>query len=120
ARALWTADVPVRGMVHIAGGGLLNVLRLAAPVSYVLDALPDPPGIFGTIREAGGVAETEMYATFNMGTGLCVVVPPDAAVAAIAAVTGAGEEASVIGRVVDGPDRRVELPAVNLIGRGDT
>jgi len=55
-----------------------------------------------------------------MGVGLCVVVPADAAATAIAAVTAAGEEASVIGRVVDGPDRRVELPAVGLIGRGDT
>ncbi len=120
ARVLWTAGVPVHGMVHISGGGLLNLLRLAAPVGYVLDTLPDPPPIFGQIQRAGSVATEEMYATFNMGIGLCVVVPPEAVPAAVAAVTGVGEEASVIGRVVDGPDRRVELPAAGLVGRGDT
>jgi phosphoribosylformylglycinamidine cyclo-ligase len=120
ARALWAADVSLHGMVHISGGGLLNVLRMAAPVGYVLDALPEPPPIFGIIQAAGSVAATEMYATFNMGIGMCLVVPPEAVSATLAAVTAAGEEASVIGRVVEGPDRRVELPAVGLVGRGDT
>ena len=120
ARALWAADVPVHGMVHVSGGGLLNVLRLAAPVRFVLDALPNPPEIFGTIRNAGHVALEEMYATFNMGIGLCVVVPEHAVAPTVAAVSGAGEEASVIGRVVEGPERRVELPEVGVVGRGDT
>jgi phosphoribosylformylglycinamidine cyclo-ligase len=120
ARALWAANVPLHGMVHISGGGLLNVLRLAAPVAYVLDALPEPPPIFGIVQAAGSVPAAEMYATFNMGIGLCVVVPPEAEGAALAAVEGAGEQASVIGRVVDGPDRRVDLPSVGLVGRGDT
>jgi phosphoribosylformylglycinamidine cyclo-ligase len=116
ARALWSAGVPVHGMVHISGGGLLNLLRLAAPVGYVLDSLPvSPPAVFAAVAEAGGVAPAEMYATFNMGIGLCVVVTADAADAAIAAIG----EGTVIGRVVEGPDRRVELPAVGLVGRGD-
>ena len=120
ARALWAAGVPVRGMVHISGGGLLNVLRLAAPVGYVLDGLPEPPEVFELVRSAGKVPLTEMYATFNMGIGLCVVVPAEAVSAALTAMTEVGEEALVIGRVVDGPDRRVELPHVGLVGRGDT
>lgn len=115
ARALWAAAVPVRGMVHISGGGLLNLLRLAAPVGYVLDGLPEPPEVFELIRSAGDVPLAEMYATFNMGIGLCVVVPSDAVDATLAAL----DEGEVIGRVVDGPDRRVELPAVGLVGRGD-
>ncbi|MDQ4097899.1 MAG: AIR synthase-related protein, partial [Actinomycetota bacterium] len=120
ARALWAAEMPLHGMVHISGGGLLNLLRLAAPVAYVLDQLPEPPAIFGTVAQAGDVPAAEMYTTFNMGIGLCVVVPPDAVDSTLAAVTRAGEEALVIGRVVDGPDRRVELPSVELVGRGDT
>ena len=119
ARALWAAGVPVRGMVHISGGGLLNVLRLAAPVGYVLDQLPEAPEVFRLVQSAGQVPLSEMYATFNMGIGLCVVVPPSAADAAVAAVTQVGESALVIGQVVDGPDRRVELPQLGLVGRGD-
>jgi phosphoribosylformylglycinamidine cyclo-ligase len=119
ARALWAAEVPLHGMVHISGGGLLNLLRLAARVGYVLDALPALPEVFGLIGDAGGVSLDELYATFNMGIGLCVVVPPETVDPTLSAVRGAGEEASVIGRVVDGPDRRVELPSVGLVGRGD-
>ncbi|MEW6154796.1 MAG: phosphoribosylformylglycinamidine cyclo-ligase [Actinomycetota bacterium] len=115
ARALWAAGVEVHGMVHISGGGLLNVLRLAAPVGYVLDALPEPPAVFAAVARAGGIGPAEMYATFNMGTGLCVVVPAGADQAAIEAMG----EGQVIGRVVDGPDRRVEVPALSLVGRGD-
>jgi phosphoribosylformylglycinamidine cyclo-ligase len=113
ARALWAAGVEVHGMVHISGGGLLNLLRLAAPVGYVLDSLPDPPAVFA---ELSSVPPAERYATFNMGIGLCVVVSPAAADAAIAAMG----EGSVIGRVVAGPDRRVELPSAGLVGRGDS
>lgn len=112
ARALWAAGVPVRGMVHISGGGLLNLLRLAAPVGYVLDALPEPPAVFAALAS---VPVAERYATFNMGIGLCVVVAAGDADAAIDAMG----EGSVIGRVVDGPDRRVEVPSVGLVGRGD-
>ncbi len=119
ARALWAAEVEIHGMVHISGGGLLNLLRLAAPVGYVLDSLPEPPAVFEAVRAAGDVSAAEMYATFNMGTGLCVVVPPADADRAMGAIGSAGEAASVIGRVVEGPDRRVELPAAGLVGRGD-
>ena len=119
ARALWAAGVLVRGMVHISGGGLLNVLRLAAPVGYVVDRLPPAPEVFELVRSAGDVPLAEMYATFNMGIGLCVVVPAAAVDATLAAIAEAGESALVIGRVVEGPDRRVELPQAGLVGRGE-
>ena len=115
ARALWAARVPVHGMVHISGGGLLNLLRLAAPVGYVLDQLPAPLPIFDAVAAAGGISVAEMYATFNMGIGLCVVIPEFAVEAAVDAM-GEGE---VIGSVVMGPDRRVEIPTAGLVGRGD-
>jgi phosphoribosylformylglycinamidine cyclo-ligase len=115
ARALWAAGVELHGMVHISGGGLLNLLRLAAPVAYVLDGLPPPPEVFDLVRTAGDVPRAEMYATFNMGIGLCLVVPESA----VPTVQAAVDDASVIGRVVDGPDRRVEVPAAGLVGRGD-
>ena len=53
AEALWAAGITPRGMAHISGGGLLNIARLAADVSYELDALPDAPEIFGLIAERG-------------------------------------------------------------------
>src|SRR5260370_35681495 len=60
-----------------------------------------------------------MYATFNMGTGFCVVVSPADARAAVAALTSAGEQPVVAGSVTGRPGRYVSIPAAGLLGRGD-
>jgi phosphoribosylformylglycinamidine cyclo-ligase len=119
AEALWAAGVIPHGLAHISGGGLLNVARLAADVSYVLDGLPPAPEIFGQIAAAGDIPAATMYATFNMGTGFCVVVAPGDADAALAALRGAGEEPVLAGSVTDRPGKYVSIPAAGLVGRGD-
>jgi phosphoribosylformylglycinamidine cyclo-ligase len=119
AEALWAAGVTPRGLAHISGGGLLNLARLAADVSYTLDALPPAPEIFARVAEAGGIPAETMYATFNMGTGFCVVVSPSDAAAALDALRGAGEEPVAAGSVTDRPGRYVSIPAAGLLGRGD-
>jgi phosphoribosylformylglycinamidine cyclo-ligase len=120
AEALWAAGITPRGMAHISGGGLLNITRLAANVSYVLDSLPDAPEIFALIASAGEVDAATMYATFNMGIGFCVVVGEEDLQAAVDALKGAGEDATRIGTVTADPGRTVTIPAVGLKGKGDT
>jgi phosphoribosylformylglycinamidine cyclo-ligase len=120
AESLWAAGVTPRGMAHISGGGLLNVTRLAAKVSYELDALPEAPEIFGLIASAGDVDAATMYATFNMGVGFCIVVSQDDLGTALDALKGAGEDATCIGTVTADPGRTVTIPAVGLKGKGDT
>jgi phosphoribosylaminoimidazole (AIR) synthetase len=61
-----------------------------------------------------------MYATFNMGTGFCVVVSPAEQQAALDALKRAGEEPVRIGVVTGRPGRSVTLPTAGLTGRGDT
>jgi phosphoribosylformylglycinamidine cyclo-ligase len=117
--ALWDAGVIPRGLAHISGGGLLNVARLAADVSYVLDDLPPAPEIFGQIAAAGDVPAATMYATFNMGTGFCVVVAPGDVAAALDALRAAGEQPVVAGSATDRPGKYVSVPAAGLVGRGD-
>jgi phosphoribosylformylglycinamidine cyclo-ligase len=119
AEALWSAGVIPRGLVHISGGGLLNLARLAADVSYELDALPPPPAVFALIADAGRIPAATMYATFNMGTGFCVVVSPSEQQAAMEALTSAGEKPVVAGSVTGRPGKYVSLPSVGLLGRGD-
>jgi phosphoribosylformylglycinamidine cyclo-ligase len=119
AEALWAANVQPKGLVHISGGGLLNLGRLAADVSYELDALPAPPPIFKIIAEAGKVPTSTMYATFNMGIGFCVVVSQAQQQAAIAALRQAGEEPVRIGWVTGRTGRSVTIPAEGLTGHGD-
>ncbi|HEY2266474.1 MAG TPA: AIR synthase-related protein, partial [Streptosporangiaceae bacterium] len=120
AEALWAAGVTPRGLAHISGGGLLNLARLAADVSYTLDSLPPAPEIFALIASAGDVPAATMYATFNMGTGFCVVVSPADAQPALRALTAAGEQPIVAGSVTSRPGRYVSIPAAALLGQGDT
>jgi phosphoribosylformylglycinamidine cyclo-ligase len=71
---LLRSEIAVRGLAHITSGGLGNLNRLAADVSYEIDSsLPVPP-IFELIQERGSVADEEMREVFNMGCGFCCVV----------------------------------------------
>jgi phosphoribosylformylglycinamidine cyclo-ligase len=72
---LLRSEVDVHGLAHITSGGVNNLLRLAAPVGYEIDApLPIPP-LFDLIAERGNVPAEEMHEVFNMGCGFTVVVP---------------------------------------------
>jgi len=63
----------VHGMAHITGGSFTKLLRLKK-TGYLLDQMPTPPPIFQII-ENEGVGRQEMYKTFNMGIGFCVIAP---------------------------------------------
>lgn len=84
ALALLRSGLPVHGLAHITGGGLLNLLRLHPSVGFVIDEpLPVPP-IVELVREHGGVDEAELWEVFNMGCGFVSVVPEGAAARAAA------------------------------------
>jgi phosphoribosylformylglycinamidine cyclo-ligase len=117
--ALWAAGIAPRGMAHISGGGLLNLARLAADVSYELDALAPAPEIFTLIAQRGEIPPATMYATFNMGIGFCVVVAESDQQAALAVLKQAGEDPVRIGRVTGRPGRSVSIPPAGLSGKGD-
>jgi phosphoribosylformylglycinamidine cyclo-ligase len=120
AEALWAAGITPRGMAHISGGGLLNIARLAANVSYELDAMVPTPEIFALIADKGQIPPATMYATFNMGIGFCVVVGKSDQQAALAALKQAGEDAVRVGWVTARTGKTVSIPAAGVTGRGDT
>ena len=94
--------LPVKGMAHITGGGLLdNVPRvlgskLTAEISR--DAWPLPP-LFRWLQQQGNVADDEMHRVFNCGIGMVVVVAEKDAARAQALLTRAGERVWRIGSV---------------------
>jgi phosphoribosylformylglycinamidine cyclo-ligase len=49
-----------------------------------------------------------MYNTYNMGVGMCVVVPAAEAEKALQILTEMGEDAYVIGEIIKG-DEKIEL-----------
>ena len=92
----------VKGMAHITGGGLLdNVPRvLPAGLSAHIDASAWLlPPLFAWLREAGNVAEQEMYRVFNCGIGMVVIVSAADADRAVQSLTTAGETVYRIGRI---------------------
>ena len=96
------AELPVKGMAHITGGGLTeNVPRvLPANVKAVIDQSAwQRPKLFQWLQSAGNVAESEMHRVFNCGIGMCVVVAKENVQQALAMLRASGEEAVEIGRI---------------------
>ena len=73
-------NIPILGMAHITGGGLVeNVPRclpqgLKANIDYTSWERPE---IFNKIQQAGEIEEDEMRRVFNCGIGFVLIVPPE-------------------------------------------
>jgi phosphoribosylformylglycinamidine cyclo-ligase len=116
--ALLASGVPVHGLAHITGGGLLNLLRIGSGVGYeITDPLPVLP-VFGLIAALGGVSEAEMWEVFNMGCGFCVTVPAAQAEEVVARLDAYHPGTAVIGRITTDADT-VALPGLGLKGDRD-
>ncbi len=106
--------VRVKALVHITGGGFLNLLRVQAPCTFVLDALPETPPIFALLQRLGGVPDEEMFITFNMGIGFCLVVARDDTEQTVSLLQEQGESAKVIGYIEQVGERAVKVPQKGL------
>jgi phosphoribosylamine--glycine ligase/phosphoribosylformylglycinamidine cyclo-ligase len=109
--ALVEAEVTIKAMAHVTGGGFVdNVPRvLPGDVGVVVNRRAwDVPTIFRLIQKRGTVDEMEMYHVFNMGIGMVLIVSSDEADGALETL---GQEAVVIGEAVswDGEGARVRL-----------
>ena len=109
ALALLESEVDVRGLAHITGGGLANLLRLNEAVGFAIEQPLAVPPVFGLIARLGEVGEAEMWEVFNMGCGFVAVVP-DAQAAIAAELLAARHAGSArIGTVTDRAGR-IERP----------
>ena len=108
--ALLDSPVEVTGLAHITSGGLENLLRLDADVTYeITDPLP-VPAIFDLISKRASVPDDEMHEVFNMGCGFCVIVRPDDEADALSRLSELHQGSARIGAVKAGP-RQVERTA---------
>jgi phosphoribosylformylglycinamidine cyclo-ligase len=112
---LLASDIPVHGLAHITGGGLLNLLRIGAGVGYeITDPLPVPP-VFELIAGRGSVSPAEMWEVFNMGCGFCAIVSDERASEAIALLAERHPGTAAIGRLTDRAGQ-LAVPAHGLDG----
>ena len=109
--ALLKGGIDVHAISHITGGGFYeNVPRMMTEgltARIDLSTFPRLP-IFDLIEKKGGIPTRDMYNTFNMGIGMILALPAAQAEQAMELLAQAGEQAYVIGSVVDG-DAGVEL-----------
>jgi phosphoribosylformylglycinamidine cyclo-ligase len=75
-------DGLLRAAAHVTGGGILENLPRALPeglgAAIRRGSWPEHP-IFGLVRETSGASEDDLFATFNMGVGMLLVVEPSSA-----------------------------------------
>ncbi|MBO5164517.1 MAG: phosphoribosylformylglycinamidine cyclo-ligase [Ruminococcus sp.] len=99
--------VKVKSISHITGGGFYENIPRSLPKNLsakiernAVQILP----IFDLIARCGNIPERDMFNTFNMGVGMIVSVDKNDVDKAIAAVKAAGEDAYVLGELVESED----------------
>ena len=95
----------VRSVCHITGGGFYeNLPRVFGEnIGAVIQksSLEIPP-IFNILSQEGNIPERDMFNTFNMGTGLCVITSQENAGEAVSLLQTFGVKAVVIGEMRKG------------------
>jgi phosphoribosylformylglycinamidine cyclo-ligase len=106
--------VEVHALCHVTGGGIPGNLERVLPDDcdgIVERGRWEEPRIFSVIQAAGDVADDEMEHVFNLGLGMLAIVPGADVRRALDAVRSAGQEAWLVGGIVDGHGRAmVERP----------
>lgn len=107
-------EVPVRGLAHITGSGLRNLPRLKSTVKYVITDLFKPKPVFSFLQKEGNIEDFEMYKTFNMGMGFCVIVRKEDVDASLDILKKhSSVKVKVVGEIQKGSG--VEVPSLDLI-----
>lgn len=96
-------EMTPHAVMHITGGGFYENIPRALPEGMSARIYKDEleiPGIFKLLMKKGNIPERDMFNTYNMGTGMTVVVPKEDAARAVEIIEAAGEHAKVIGEIV--------------------
>lgn len=110
----------LRGLSHITGGGLLNLMRLTDRHSFrvELPSIKKWPKALQTIWGMGRVDFKEWCKTFNCGVGMVVVVSARDEARFCDRLRRAGETVHVLGEVV--PTVRGKRPSLTISVKGET
>jgi len=96
----------IKGIAHITGGGITGNLPRILPKgcgALITRSSWEVPSIFAFLQHKGGIAEDEMYRTFNMGIGMILVVSRDQVRQLLAKARRLGEKTFLIGEIIRGP-----------------
>ena len=100
-------QVKVKSIAHITGGGFFENIPRALPKGKTamikrsdVRVLP----IFNLIEKTGSIPADDMFSTFNMGVGMVMVVDKNDAEKTIEILKQQGEDAYILGSVVNGTE----------------
>jgi len=100
--------VKVKGISHITGGGFYENIPRCIPNGLCAEiekknikVLP----IFDYIQKCGNIKERDMFNTFNMGVGMCLIVSKNDASKTIEILNSCKEDAYIIGRIIEAKEK---------------
>ena len=100
-------EVEVKAVSHITGGGFYEniprMLKDGMTAKVIKENIPVLP-IFKLMQRVGNISEHDMYNTFNMGVGMIAAVSKEDADKALAVLKENGEDAVVLGEVIEGDE----------------
>lgn len=104
-KSIKDGGVKVKACSHITGGGFYEniprMLKDGMRAKVRKASYPIPP-IFHMLSVDGSIEEPMMYNTYNMGIGMMLAVDKEDADKTVAQIRLAGEEAYVVGEIVEG------------------
>ncbi len=72
------SKLPIHGMAHITGGGLVENITRVIPENLGIEIDPNSwpkPEVFSWLQQQGQIADLEMLRTFNCGIGYVLIIP---------------------------------------------
>lgn len=98
----YEANIEIRGIAHITGGGLVENLSRILPQGLKCEVFPnswDVPPVFSWLQKLGSIDDEEMQRVFNMGLGLVLVVRPDSVDNISRSLTEMGLNNWIVGKI---------------------
>lgn len=98
-------NMDVNGIIHITGGGFYENIPRIIPQGLGVEINVgswEVPAIFRYIQSCGKIDEEDMFATFNMGVGMIMVVEEAQASRVMDLLKEVGEQPNIIGSIVEG------------------
>lgn len=96
------ADVKIKGIAHITGGGLSENIPRILPENVIAELQYKNwvrPKIFDWLQQNGNIADAEMARTFNCGIGLILVVAAEEVAKLTQILQDHGEKVFQIGKI---------------------
>jgi phosphoribosylformylglycinamidine cyclo-ligase len=97
-------EVNVKSISHITGGGFYENIPRSLPDGISAKIKKDDVRvlpIFELLQKTGNIPERDMFNTFNMGVGMCVIVDKNDVDKTLEILKANGEDAYVLGELVN-------------------